>query len=448
MLANIFTKTLYDQRRSLLAWSVSLVLLVGMYVAIWPSMRDQPNMNDFLDQMPEAFRSLFATSGADMSTPVGYIQIELLSFMAPIAALIYAISGGAAAISGEEDRHTMDLLLANPVSRDRVLLDKFAAMALGTFLLAGVIGLALVAEGSLVDMGLPAGNVAAVMLHLALLGGGLRRVGAGTLGLDGEAGPEQGDPDGGRRGRLLRERPGSTGRLARTFAEALTVLPIHRPRPVARRRFRRKRSHCRGDCGCARRHRSSRLPQARRRGLIPPVGGAGRGWISTRTSVVIEQHWNGQDFPSCPGERRIGRGSQSHAAIVCSAVEHAGTFNRAQALQKDNVGIVVVGGHYLPPGPGEGRFGVGGQPDIAVMRVAVEPARPVNVPQTLERYDAFAGAKDPPLCPGERRFPFRCQADRAVVCSAIQEAGTRLVAQATQRDVVSVFKSHRSLLCL
>lgn len=170
MLANIFTKTLYDQRRSLLAWSVSLVLLVGMYVAIWPSMRDQPNMNDFLDQMPEAFRSLFATSGADMSTPVGYIQIELLSFMAPIAALIYAISGGAAAISGEEDRHTMDLLLANPVSRDRVLLDKFAAMALGTFLLAGVIGLALVAEGSLVDMGLPAGNVAAVMLHLALLG--------------------------------------------------------------------------------------------------------------------------------------------------------------------------------------------------------------------------------------------------------------------------------------
>lgn len=170
MLRSIFAKTLYDQRRDLLGWSVALVLLVAMYVAVWPSVRDQPSVSDFLDQMPEAFRSLFATSGADMSTPVGYVQIELLSFMGPIAMLIYAIGAGVGAIGGEEDRHTMDLLLANPVSRSRIVLDKFAAMALGTFLLAAVIGFALVAEGQLVDMQLPAGNVAAAMLHLALLG--------------------------------------------------------------------------------------------------------------------------------------------------------------------------------------------------------------------------------------------------------------------------------------
>jgi ABC-2 type transport system permease protein len=99
MLRSIFTKTLYDQRRGLLGWSVALVLLVAMYVAVWPSVRDQPSVSDFLDQMPEAFRSLFATSGADMSTPVGYVQIELLSFMGPIAMLIYAIGAGVGAIA-------------------------------------------------------------------------------------------------------------------------------------------------------------------------------------------------------------------------------------------------------------------------------------------------------------------------------------------------------------
>src|SRR5881392_30045 len=102
MLRNVASKTLYDQRRSLLAWAVSLTLLVAMYVAIWPSLRDQPSMKDFLDRMPKAFRALFAATGADMSTPVGYVQVELLSFMGPLLLLIYAITAGAAAIAGEE----------------------------------------------------------------------------------------------------------------------------------------------------------------------------------------------------------------------------------------------------------------------------------------------------------------------------------------------------------
>lgn len=170
MLRDVLGKTLYDQRRSLVAWSVSLVLLVGMYVAVWPSVRDQPTLSDFLDQMPKAFRSLFAASGADMSTAVGYVQIELMSFMGPIVVLIYAIGTAASGLAGEEDRHTLDSLLANPVGRTRVMLDKGAAMVLGILLLVVVMGAALLLEGRLTDLALPAGKVAAAMLHLALLG--------------------------------------------------------------------------------------------------------------------------------------------------------------------------------------------------------------------------------------------------------------------------------------
>ncbi|MHC6594648.1 ABC transporter permease subunit [Arthrobacter sp. C152] len=170
MLANILLKTLRDQGRTLLAWAVSLALIVATYAAIWPSIKSQPSFSDFIDQMPEAFRSLFATSSADMSTPAGYIQVELLSFMGPIAVLIYAVSAGAGAIGGEEDRHTMDLLLSNPVGRGRVVVDKFLAMVVGTFVLAAVMGVSLVLEGNMVDMVLPPDKVAAAMLHLALLG--------------------------------------------------------------------------------------------------------------------------------------------------------------------------------------------------------------------------------------------------------------------------------------
>lgn len=170
MVRSVLLKTLYDQRRGLLAWSVSLVLLVAMYVSIWPSIKNQPSLSDFLNRMPEAFRSLFAASGADMSTPVGYVQIELMSFLGPLIVILYAVVAGSAAVAGEEDRHTLDLLLANPVSRARIVLEKAGAMVLGTFLLAAVTGLALLLEGRWADMTLPAGGVAAAMLHLALLG--------------------------------------------------------------------------------------------------------------------------------------------------------------------------------------------------------------------------------------------------------------------------------------
>ncbi|MDF2093355.1 ABC transporter permease subunit [Knoellia sp. 3-2P3] len=170
MLRSVFAKTAYEQRRSLLGWATAIVLLVLMYAAIWPGIRDQPSLNDFLDTMPEAFRSLFASSGADMSTPVGYIQIELMSFMGPILVILYAVAQGSRGVAGEEDRRTMDLLLAEPVSRTRVLLEKAGAMVAGTFVLSATLGLALVVEGRLFDMVIPVDRVAAAMLHLALLG--------------------------------------------------------------------------------------------------------------------------------------------------------------------------------------------------------------------------------------------------------------------------------------
>jgi ABC-2 type transport system permease protein len=170
MLRSVFAKTAYEQRRSLVGWVTAIVLLVLMYAAIWPGIRDQPSLSDFLDTMPEAFRSLFASSGADMSTPVGYIQIELMSFMGPILVILYAVAQGSQGVAGEEERRTMDLLLAEPVSRTRVLLEKAAAMVAGTFVLAATLGLALVVEGRLFDMVIPVDRIAAAMLHLALLG--------------------------------------------------------------------------------------------------------------------------------------------------------------------------------------------------------------------------------------------------------------------------------------
>lgn len=81
--------------------------------------------------------------------------------------LLYSIGAGSAALAGERDRHTLDLLLANPVSRARVVLEKFAALTGGVAVLMVEPWLALVAEGAAAGMDTPVDDSAAA-LHLRL----------------------------------------------------------------------------------------------------------------------------------------------------------------------------------------------------------------------------------------------------------------------------------------
>jgi ABC-2 type transport system permease protein len=171
MLRNVGLKTIRDQRRSLAVWSASMALLVGMYAGFYPSFRDSNAYSDVVNQMPKALRDLFTAGiGVDFASGAGYVYMEMLSFMAPMLVLLYAIGAGAGAIAGEEERRTLDLLLSTPVSRTRLVLEKFAAMCAGVLVIVLAMGVALVVFGKAADMGLDTANVAAAMVHLALLG--------------------------------------------------------------------------------------------------------------------------------------------------------------------------------------------------------------------------------------------------------------------------------------
>jgi len=171
MLPSVFARTAHDQRRSLIVWSVALVGLVGMYVAVYPSVGGNSSFAKMIDQMPKAYRALFTVgSGVDFTTPAGYLNTELLTFMGPLMVLVYSIGAGASALAGEEDRRTLDLLLANPISRTRVLLEKFAALAAGVVVLMLALWVALLAEGAVAGMNVPIVHSAAALLHLGLLG--------------------------------------------------------------------------------------------------------------------------------------------------------------------------------------------------------------------------------------------------------------------------------------
>src|SRR5581483_712498 len=140
MLRTVFLKTVRDQRRALLWWALGLAGVALMYAAVYPSVRDNAaTLNKYLESFPEAFRRAFVGESGDFTSPGGYLNTELFGFFAPLLLLLYTIGAGARAIAGEEERQTLDILLATPVSRRRVAVDKFVAMLIGAFALAAVL---------------------------------------------------------------------------------------------------------------------------------------------------------------------------------------------------------------------------------------------------------------------------------------------------------------------
>jgi ABC-2 type transport system permease protein len=171
MRPSVTFEAVHAQRRSLVVWCIALAGLIAMYVAVYPSVKGTgSSFSKLIDEMPAAYKALFTTGGGiDFSTPAGYLNVELFSFMGPIVVLIYAIGAGAAAIAGEEDRHTLDLLLVNAVGRRRLVIEKMLAVTAGVAVLVTALWIALLTEGRIAAMDVPIVNSAAALVHLGLL---------------------------------------------------------------------------------------------------------------------------------------------------------------------------------------------------------------------------------------------------------------------------------------
>jgi len=165
--ARIWTKTASEYQGLLFVTAALMFFVMGVLIGPMYNAIDNALL-DLSDHFPEALLALFG--GSDMSTPEGWYQVETFGMMAPIAVMVVTVIIGARALAGEEQHRTMGLLLANPVNRSTVLLQKAFAMVLYAFVV-GFATFAGVAVGSLLgglDMNI--GNIAATSLLVTLVG--------------------------------------------------------------------------------------------------------------------------------------------------------------------------------------------------------------------------------------------------------------------------------------
>ncbi len=131
----------------------------------------QEAYESLLENYPEALLAMFGVeSGAALFSPDGYLTSQAFGWLVPLLALVLAIGLGAAAVAGEEEARTMDLLLALPVTRTAVIVQKAAAMVVLLVVLGAAIFAGTALGALVIDMELSMLDLASASLGGALLG--------------------------------------------------------------------------------------------------------------------------------------------------------------------------------------------------------------------------------------------------------------------------------------
>lgn len=138
MFRSILSKSLRDYRVPMLAWGIGMALfMVSVVATATPA-------------IVTAYLSLvkivsFLGDPYAMNTPEGYITFRYMETVWPLLLSIWPILVGARLVRGEEERGTMDVLLATSQTRTRLLLEKVAALVIALLVIAVLFAVGVVA---------------------------------------------------------------------------------------------------------------------------------------------------------------------------------------------------------------------------------------------------------------------------------------------------------------
>jgi ABC-2 type transport system permease protein len=163
MLRSVFTKTLREQRWTLLIWS--LVLVVVMMVGYDSFNQIDPSQVESLVQNP-AFK--FLNDPVEVGTPSGLVTFRYGFFFSLLLG-IFAVLLGGRLLRAEETRGSLELVLARPRGRRIVLLEKVAASAVILLILGVAYGVGAMLGEVLLDVPVTVAGGLLSGLNLSLL---------------------------------------------------------------------------------------------------------------------------------------------------------------------------------------------------------------------------------------------------------------------------------------
>jgi ABC-2 type transport system permease protein len=137
---NLFTKTLYDKRWFMLGWMLGLGFLAFVMTVFYTSFHQDNGLDQLLKSLPPALKGLVGNLG-DLKETATYLGSQLFNIRVPIFVSIFSILLAHGLTVGEEDKGQLRTLLGLPLSRRRIIFDKWLAMIVITgVVLGGLMG--------------------------------------------------------------------------------------------------------------------------------------------------------------------------------------------------------------------------------------------------------------------------------------------------------------------
>ena len=165
-MATIFKHAMRRYLGQILGWGISFGLIALYLMVLYkPMITQQAELKGLFDAYGETMMAFFGGS-TDFLSPAGYLDFTYFSYI-PVVAGIFAVLMGAGLLAADEEKGTLDLILAYPVSRAAVYWGRCLAFCAATTAI-----LALTWVGFAVGLPLAGWEVSALELllpHLTLL---------------------------------------------------------------------------------------------------------------------------------------------------------------------------------------------------------------------------------------------------------------------------------------
>ena len=171
MRLTVLAQAIRRRRAGLVWWAVGLAGLSALIAIAYPTVRNNASLDKTFSHLsPGVLAALGLDPQTLITSPVGYLNSQFFANVLPITLLVFAIGVAGWAVSGDEAAGTLELLLANPVGRMRVALERAGALVV---MLAGLTAICLatllvLAPAAKLTAGLGADRIAAAAVGSAL----------------------------------------------------------------------------------------------------------------------------------------------------------------------------------------------------------------------------------------------------------------------------------------
>ncbi|WP_280183347.1 ABC transporter permease subunit [Nocardia cyriacigeorgica] len=162
MKRTVFTQTLKEQRRGLIGWSIGLAIVPMIYLPSYQSLKEQGSLDIQQNSMYDAMGL------SDFASGTGFLNSTVYSLMGLLLMLIFAVTI-ATRTATQEENGSLDLLLAQPISRTRLLVQRFAALAVQVAVVSVVLTVSVIAGANSGNIDVATGNIVAASAGLGLL---------------------------------------------------------------------------------------------------------------------------------------------------------------------------------------------------------------------------------------------------------------------------------------